>query len=287
MRAPGAVHAVAAATATARALGLDADDAVVLQDSNSLTVRLLPCDVVARVRPGKDAVPQAAMELDLAHGLVELGAPAAGPDPRLGTHVHVRDGFVITFWTYFAPQGTQEIPPAEYAHALERLHAGMRVLDAPAPHFMDRVISAQRLVDEPARTPGLRGADRELLSRTLRGASRAITGSGAQEQLLHGEPQPGNLLSTTRGPLFIDWETICRGPVEFDVAHAPPQVAAYYPGSDPDLLVDCRLLVLAMITAWRWDRDDRLPGGSLLGRQWLDELRAMLERAGGRWKRVT
>jgi hypothetical protein len=29
--------------------------------------------------------------------------------------------------------------PAEYAHALERLHAGMRQIDVTTPHFTDRV----------------------------------------------------------------------------------------------------------------------------------------------------
>jgi uncharacterized protein (DUF2384 family) len=41
--------AIAAAMGAATALGLKADDAIVLHDSNKLTVRLLPCDVVARV----------------------------------------------------------------------------------------------------------------------------------------------------------------------------------------------------------------------------------------------
>jgi hypothetical protein len=41
---------------------------------------------------------------------------------------------------------------------------------------------------------------------------------------------PGNLLPTRTGPLFIDVETCCRGPVEFDLAHAPGEVAAHYPG---------------------------------------------------------
>jgi uncharacterized protein (DUF2384 family) len=33
----------------AASLGLAADDAIVLQDSNKLALRLLPCDVLARV----------------------------------------------------------------------------------------------------------------------------------------------------------------------------------------------------------------------------------------------
>ena len=44
-------RALAAAMSIASALGLTVDDAIVLHDSNKLAVRLLPCDVVARVAP--------------------------------------------------------------------------------------------------------------------------------------------------------------------------------------------------------------------------------------------
>ena len=100
-----------------------------------------------------------------------------------------------------------------------------------------------------------------MLSATLRGRQRAIEDRGAPEQLLHGEPHPGNVLSTEHGLRFIDLETCCRGPVEFDLAHVPEAVSARYPGADPDLVRECRILVLAMVAAWRWDRDDEFPDG--------------------------
>ena len=150
----------------------------------------------------------------------------------------------------------------------------MRELDVPAPHFTDRVEQAQQLVASRDRTPALAGADRELLGGTLRGLRRVIGERGGAEQLLHGEPHPGNLLTTKNGPLFIDLETCCRGPVEFDLAHAPEEVSEHYPSVDHDLLRDCRILVLAMITTWRWDRDDQLPNGRQLGTEWLSQIRA-------------
>ena len=39
--------------------------------------------------------------------------------------------------------------------------AGMRTLDVPAPHFTDRVDSAQQLVASRDRTPSLAAADRD------------------------------------------------------------------------------------------------------------------------------
>jgi thiamine kinase-like enzyme len=76
---------------------------------------------------------------------------------------------------------------------------------------------------------------------------------GAAGQVLHGEPYPGNLLSTKSGLLFIDLETCCRGPVEFDLAHVPEDVSERYADVDEGLLSECRVLVLAMVAAWRWD----------------------------------
>lgn len=276
MQASEVPRAVAAAMSTASALGLTVDDVTVLHDSNKLTLRLLPCDVLARVAPVAEQVAQ--FEIELAQRLTESGCPVAALEPRVEPRVHERDGFVVTLWTYYEPVAPGEISPVDYAHALERLHAGMRGLDVPTQHFTDRVEQAQLLVADRDRTPALGDADRELLGDTLRDLRRVIGERGRAEQVLHGEPHPGNLLTTENGLLFIDLETCCRGPVEFDLAHAPEEVGAHYPGVDRDLLRQCRILVLAMITTWRWDRGDRLPDGRRLATEWLSQIRSLLGR---------
>jgi hypothetical protein len=269
---PSEIHpALAAAKFTASALGLAADDAIVLHDSNKVTVRLLPCDVVARVAPIAHQV--ARFEIGLAQRLAESGSPVAVPDPRAEPRVYESDGFAVTLWTYYKPAISGEASPADYASALERLHAGMRKLDVRTPHFTDRVEEAQHLVEATDLTPDLAGADRELLLTTLRGRRQAIADRGAGEQLLHGEPHPGNVLSTKSGLLFIDFETCCRGPVEFDLAHVPDDVSERYAGADQDLLSQCRALVLAMVAAWRWDRDDQFPDRHQAARKLLGALR--------------
>jgi hypothetical protein len=271
-------RAVAAAMSTASSLGLPADDAIVLHDSNKLTLRLLPCDVLARVAPAAEPVAQ--MEIELAQRLAASASPVAALDPRVEARLYEGDGFVMTLWTYYEPATPHEVSPADYAHALERLHAGMRQVDVPTPHFTDRVEEAQQLVASRDHTPALGDADRELLGDTLRSMRRVIGERGAAEQLLHGEPHPGNLLTTKSGLLFIDLETCCRGPVEFDLAHAPDEVAEHYPGVDQGLLRECRILVLAMITTWRWDRGDQFPNGRRLGIEWLSQIRTALDRNG-------
>jgi hypothetical protein len=274
MRAAEVRRAVAAATSIASSLNLTVDNAVVLHDSNKLTLRLLPCDVLARVAPVAQQVAQ--FELELAQRLAESGSSVAALEPRVEPRAYERDGFVVTLWTYYEPATDTEVSPAGYARALERLHAGMRKIDVPAPHFTDRVAQAQQLVASRDHTPALADADRELLGDTLRSLRRVVGERGNAEQLLHGEPHPGNVLTTKNGLLFIDLETCCRGPVEFDLAHAPEEVSEHYPGVNRDLLRVCRILVLAIVTTWRWDRDDQCPSGRRLGTEWLGQLRAAI-----------
>lgn len=269
--------AIRAAVATAMALGLRSDDAVVLHNSNRLALHLRPCDVLARVAQVEHQEVDA-FELEVASRLAETNSPIALPDPRVEAQVYLRDGFAITLWTYYKPVSPDVVAPAAYAQALVQLHAGMRQVTLSAPHFTDRVAEAQSLVDDRSQTPELRGADRELLSNTLRTLTSSISQRGNAEQLLHGEPHPGNLLRTKHGLLFADWETCCWGPVEFDVAHVPEEVSTHYPGVDQELLGECRILMLAMVAAWRWDRDDQFPSGRQMGSELLGQIRSSLDR---------
>ena len=165
------------------------------------------------------------------------------------------------------------------------MHAAMRQVDpiGDLPHFTDRVDEAQRLVDDPTNNPEIAGDDRELVATTLRTMSAAIIERHAPEQLLHGEPHPGNVLRTSDGLLFVDLETCCRGPVEFDIAHAavaasgpPVDIAALYPGADQSLVRECWILVLAMVTAWRCEPGDDLPNRRGWANHWIAQLRAAL-----------
>jgi hypothetical protein len=263
-------RAIDAAISIAVALELFADDATVLHNSNKLTLRLTPCDVLARVAHVGQEV--ARFEVELAQRLAAVGSPARALEPRVDPLVYIDDGFAVTLWTYYEPE-TPQVSPADYANALERLHVGMYKLNMPSPSFTDRVAEAEELVASPDLTPELADADRTFLSSTLGSVRRAIGDRDVYEQLLHGEPHPGNVLSTKHGPLFIDLETCCRGPVEFDIAHVPDAVSQHYPGIDQELLRDCRQLVLAMVAAWRWDRRDQFPNRNRAREAFLKALR--------------
>ena len=157
MQASDVTRAVGAAVSTASDLALMVDDAIVLHDSNKLALRLLPCDVLARVAHIGDEV--AHFEVELARRLAETECPVAALEPRVQPLVYERDGFAVTLWTYYEPVA-RDASPAEFADALKRLHAGMRELDVETPHFTDRVAegnSLWRVALAPRRSPTMTG----------------------------------------------------------------------------------------------------------------------------------
>ncbi len=276
-------RAVEAAKATATGLGLQVDDAVVIHNSDRIAVRLIPCDVLARVGP---SMWQAGMqfEAEISGRLAETGSPVGEPHVQPG--VFVRDDFAITLWTYYEPvdrpdgtevEGTSlHVAPAEYVHALVQLHAGLRQVDMSAPHITDRLNGWAGAAGNRDRTPELPDTDRELICDTFKSVSAAISGSGSDEQLLHGEPHPQNLLSTRRGPLFID-VTCQRGPIEYDLAYVPHEVAARYPGADLDLVQQFRILMWAGVATMRWYPEDQFPNRDYWRIEALGRLRKALD----------
>ncbi|OWA08026.1 aminoglycoside phosphotransferase [Streptomyces sp. CS113] len=274
---PTELHrAVETARTTASELGLEVDEVRVVHNSDRVALRLLPCDVLARVAFSRHLA-EAAFEVEVARRLTDVDAPVAELDPRVDARVHERGAFALSLWTYYEPVG-EDITPADYADVFLRHHAALRRIDVDAPHFTDRVAVALAAVDDRERSPELSDSDRRFLHDTLGGLSAETSADRARDQLLHGEPHPGNLLNTRRGPLFVDLATCCRGPVEFDLAHAPEEVADHYPGADPALVHRCRALNWALFSAWRWRRDDQMPDRDHWRAEGLDRVRAALAR---------
>jgi predicted trehalose synthase len=154
------------------------------------------------------------MELEIARRLAVTTRSIGVLDPRVEPRVYKHRGRDVTLWTYYETLG-EDVAAGDYANALGELHRGMRTLDVATPNFMDRVEGAARLVADHDDTPELDIDDRALLHDTLRDVRDTIGNRGAPEQLIHGEPHVGNVLNTAEGPVFIDLETCCRGPVEF------------------------------------------------------------------------
>lgn len=248
--------AIELASATVRELGLPVRDAIVVHNSDRIAVRFTPCDVLARIAP-QIAAEGLQFEADLAYRLAESGCPVGLLEPHAQSRVYLRDGFAFTLWLYYEQHG--EIAPADYADALRRFHAASRQIELNAPHISERINTWSERLHDLQQTPDIPDPERRLLSESLKRVQAAMKRHDSADQLLHGEPHPGNLLSTSQGPLFIDFHTCQRGPIEYDIAFIPEAAAPLYLGANQALVHEFRILMWAGFTIMRWYPWDQFP----------------------------
>jgi hypothetical protein len=246
------VGPVEAASAAARLLGVRVTEPVVLRDTNNVVVWLAPSAIVAKIGTGHHH--RLADELRIVEYLVTADAPVVGPADEVPRRVHRRDGFDMTFWTY-KPMQDEEARPESIAQSLRRLHDALRkmptALRATLPSFRDELVAARQFLADRAAVPLLRSNDRQVLATAL----ASVDAIAPKRHVLHGSPHDMNILVVNGLPLFIDFETTCVGPLEWDLAHLEDEVAARYPsGLDFAVLARCRTLVSAKTAVWCWEK---------------------------------
>jgi hypothetical protein len=206
--------ALQAATELALESGVHPDRCDVLQDGNTLVLRLTET-LVARVVQELDGPRQGmawfARETALARYLSAQGAPVIPLHPDLPPGPHERYGFPVNFWL-FVSRIDAEPDPHEMGRTLRQCHAALSGFKEELPqlailHESLSILQGRELFPAPTQ--------RMLLEHLQRSILRLEPGP---HQPLHGDAHPGNLLHTTRGLLWTDWEDAFSGPVEWDLA---------------------------------------------------------------------
>ena len=253
-------RALDAATAVAGEQRLDASEARILEDWNDTVVHLAPSPVVARVRtswitaePGEETYRR---EIAVARHAAERGGPVVRPAAVPGPFDS--DGLVVALWEYAEPL-PREPDEGELGLALRALHAALDDYDGELPPLDERLDRAAAVVGDPIAVPKLDQPDRGLLEAAF-AALRARAGARPRRlRVLHGGPHSSNLLVTTTGPRWIDLDTVCRGPIEWDLAHLPERAVKAFPDHDVELLNVMRTLVSAEVAIWCWHTYGRAP----------------------------
>lgn len=266
-------RAVAAAVAVARDNGLQVEEPIVLADLFSVMVHLHPAPVVARVStwtptlrtPITDWLTR---ELAVTTYLSQQGAPVVGPSRELPPGPHSRDGFAISFWTYVQPDPDRIATMADCSAMLVDLHAALRSYPGELP------VLAPAVNDIPYGLAGLdqagdllKPADADLLRTAAEQLGPFMAAPGDDLQPLHGDVHPGNVIATRDGLLWIDFEEVCRGPVEWDLALLDTAgagggsgVVARHHRPDPETLARCKRLralhLVLCLLAYRPDLGD-------------------------------
>ena len=98
----------------------------------------------------------------------------------------------------------------------------------------------------------LADADRALLGVELRRLRAQIEATACAFVPLHGDAHPGNLLIGPNGPAWIDWEDVCLGPVEKDIADMPRTAWRAFPEADQALISRFADLKSVCVAVWCW-----------------------------------
>jgi hypothetical protein len=252
--------ALRAARGAARRVGLSSIGARVLRDANNTLVMLPEPKVVAKVATSAlDGRGGKALARELAVGL-HLAARRAPIVPPLLSGVggpHEVNGLVVTLWSY-CDQQSEPDELAGIGAALRLLHNALTDVPNPLPPFIEKVERAAALFGDPGKTPELTPRDRRLTA-GIYDTIRSRLDLEAASNALHGEPHADNVLWTQSGPLFIDFEAACLGPVEWDLAYLPEPARAAFPERDEELLAILRLTISFCVAAWCWAQRGRAP----------------------------
>ncbi|TFV54238.1 phosphotransferase [Mycobacterium sp. PS03-16] len=236
-------RAVAAAVAAAGELGLRSEDPVVLHDVFSVVVHLAPHPVVARVPlvltgdldPARQAARQQ-RELDVVAWLHEQGVPVVPPSDLVPRMPVRRDGFPMTFWELaeladdHEPYRGVDISWSALLHARLADYPGELPFLAPFNHGLPAMLEALDRVDLVTAADVSRARSEFRALRTVLADEAAFASAfpGVGVQPVQGDAPSHNVIRTTSGIRFSDFEDVTRGPVEWDLAMMGAEAVAAY-----------------------------------------------------------
>lgn len=206
-----------AAIETAKSHGIAPDRCEVLQNGSTLVLRLTE-SLVARVVQDLDGPRQGTAwfgrENAVAQHLAREGAPVIPMHPGIPPGPHEHSGYPINFWQ-FVTRIEEEPSPEAIGQTMFRCHEVLRSFTGELPELAILTESID-LLETLAQRELFSAGHLDLLRDCLLSSIEGL--AGYPRQALHGDAHLGNLMNTTIGLLWTDWEDTFSGPVEWDLA---------------------------------------------------------------------
>jgi aminoglycoside phosphotransferase (APT) family kinase protein len=246
-------HEVGVARALARTLGLGVVDPILLKAAHHTSLLLTPPSIVARIQsadPVEKAWATAGRELAIARHLAGRGLPVLAPLEAALAGPHVLDGCVVSFWPHIehAPLRRQA-DMVVAARGLRAIHEALVDFGGALPSYhasVDQcwtVLAGMPLAAFPAPT------DKEFLTERFLALRHQLETPGAPTRVLHGDAHKRNVLVGAHGPVWIDFESVCRGPLEFELTTLPRYAHGHVGKTDArliDLFTDLKSVCVAV-----------------------------------------
>ena len=224
---------------------------MLLQETNNTVVWLRPAPVVAKVATRTDSKLDVRLEHAIGTELATLGADTAVPVQGLEPVEHPPTGFVVTLWERLERIEGQAADRS-LSHSLAALHAALARTRTKLPSFRADLMRARLALDNDTFMAALAPADRSFLRSVYDAGLVELDGVDLDRQRLHGEPHEGNRVHTAQGVRWIDFESCCVGPLEWDLAFQSAEVSATFSDVDGDLLRCLKRLNSARVATWCW-----------------------------------
>jgi hypothetical protein len=249
-----AAKAVVAAVEVARGAGVSVDARPVLLPGVANTVLGFPeVGLVAKVAAGRDAMGRLSREHSVAAELGALGAPVAPPLVGVGPTVHVPSGLVVTLWPWVDHDASAVAPARACAESLAALHEALDATMTPLPSFLVELGQARAALDADEFMAELPASEQGFLRAAYDADMTQLEGLEYDSHRLHGEPHEANRLVTPDGVVWVDLESSCTGPREWDLAFlAEPETLEPTASVDGVLLRCLRRLNHGRLATWRW-----------------------------------
>jgi hypothetical protein len=246
--------AAAAAVAVKAGMGLVSPE--LLHVGNHTTALLRPWPVVARIASGTSFDLEGAgiaQELAIAAHLARRGAPTVRPATAVHPGPYFEQECAITLWEFADGRAVAgEAEESLAAAALREVQHALADVPVDLPTFLEKVDSCETILADPDRAAELPSSDRVFLRSFYRRRRETLGDAGRPWRPLHGDAHVGNARIVGSRAIWMDIESVCVGPLEWDVAFLPQATWSSFTDADQaliGLLADVRDCCVAV---WCW-----------------------------------
>ncbi|MEU4345574.1 phosphotransferase [Nocardia sp. NPDC023852] len=160
--------------------------------------------------------------------LTEQGNPVIPPSPLVPLEPVHREGFSMTFWQFVEQDNSVEPNYEHNCRLVADLHAALRdypgdlpFLSSAEPRMVEEGLAALEARPDLIAPADLDRARQEWdVLEPVVGSRAAFEAAfpGIDLQPIHGDAPAANIVTTSGGALYSDFELVTLGPVEWDVA---------------------------------------------------------------------
>ncbi|MGN6587857.1 MAG: aminoglycoside phosphotransferase family protein [Solirubrobacterales bacterium] len=230
-------RALAAARAVAAAHDVPCERAEVVHAGSNVLVHLRPSPVVARVMTGTVALhgdPEVWLgrEVSVLSFLAPSGL-AVAPSSLIAPGPYEAGGLWMTFWEAVEHRRSADLCDGaeRLGRALRDLHDALSGFSGELGGFVDLQGDIERLRRQLRPAAELSAEKIDSLGERLLALGETVFGASLPTQALHGDASLMNLLCTSEGLVWNDFEDTLRGPLHWDVAGYV--MSLEYRGADP------------------------------------------------------